>query len=333
MAADSLNEQLVKYLTDVHAMEVQALAQMRRRRTRRRPAAGVRVRDAPHRDRAPRVADPRAPPGPRRRAVADRGPARQAQRQGVRAVRAGSTRTRPASSPRTPSRTSTWSSPRTTCSRRWPAGGRRGHRGRRARASAPRRRRWRCGSASSWDRAVEASLKEARRRRGDARRRTWPTRTRWRRSPTSCSTAGRSIVGTARARTVLENHHAETHRHLEHLERRLADRGGSPSRVKDAALKLGALNWGGFLAAQPDTPAKLAMFAYAVRAPRDRRRTSSSRAWRGWPATGRRRWWPTRSSRRSGRPRSSIFGAFDEALDASLEAAHRGRCRTRCGSC
>src|SRR5215207_3381162 len=29
MAADTITEQLVKYLTDVHAMEVQALAQMR----------------------------------------------------------------------------------------------------------------------------------------------------------------------------------------------------------------------------------------------------------------------------------------------------------------
>ena len=29
-------------------------------------------------------------------------------------------------------------------------------------------------------------------------------------------------------------------------------------------LKLGALNWGVFFAAQPDTPAKLAGFSYAV---------------------------------------------------------------------
>lgn len=34
--------------------------------------------------------------------------------------------------------------------------------------------------------------------------------------------------------------------------------------IKDAMLKLGALNWGMFFAAQPDTPAKLAGFAYAV---------------------------------------------------------------------
>ena len=37
----------------------------------------------------------------------------------------------------------------------------------------------------------------------------------------------------------------------------------SPSRLKDAALSLGALNWGMFFQAQPDTPAKLTAFAYA----------------------------------------------------------------------
>jgi ferritin-like metal-binding protein YciE len=59
----------------------------------------------------------------------------------------------------------------------------------------------------------------------------------------------------------------------EHLEetreqqRRVADRlralDGSPSRLKDAAMRLGALNWGTFFQAHPDTPGKLAAFAYA----------------------------------------------------------------------
>jgi ferritin-like metal-binding protein YciE len=43
---------------------------------------------------------------------------------------------------------------------------------------------------------------------------------------------------------------------------RLEARGGS-ELPQDAAMKLGALNWGTFFAAQPDTPAKLAGFAYA----------------------------------------------------------------------
>ena len=39
--------------------------------------------------------------------------------------------------------------------------------------------------------------------------------------------------------------------------------GGDPSTLKDAALRLGALNWGAFFQGHPDTPGKLAAFAYA----------------------------------------------------------------------
>jgi ferritin-like metal-binding protein YciE len=59
-------------------------------------------------------------------------------------------------------------------------------------------------------------------------------------------------------------HLEETEGHLRKVEQRLDERGAAPSAVKDAMLKLGALNWGMFFAAQPDTPAKLAGFAYAV---------------------------------------------------------------------
>jgi ferritin-like metal-binding protein YciE len=62
----------------------------------------------------------------------------------------------------------------------------------------------------------------------------------------------------------LAHHLEETEGHLEKIERRLDERGAAPSGVKDAMLRLGALNWGMFFAAQPDTPAKLAGFAYAV---------------------------------------------------------------------
>jgi ferritin-like metal-binding protein YciE len=60
------------------------------------------------------------------------------------------------------------------------------------------------------------------------------------------------------------HHLEETEGHLDKVARRLDDRGASPSGIKDAMLKLGALNWGAFFAAQPDTPAKLAGFSYAV---------------------------------------------------------------------
>ena len=41
------------------------------------------------------------------------------------------------------------------------------------------------------------------------------------------------------------------------------EHGAEPSAVKDAVLRMGALNWSGFFAAQPDAPAKLAGFAFA----------------------------------------------------------------------
>jgi ferritin-like metal-binding protein YciE len=60
-----------------------------------------------------------------------------------------------------------------------------------------------------------------------------------------------------------EEHLEQTRHHKSLIEERLEARGGSPNFLKDAAMKLGALNWGTFFAAQPDTPAKLAGFAYA----------------------------------------------------------------------
>ena len=130
---------------------------------------------------------------------------------------------------------------------------------------------------------------------------------------------GPKLVGTPGLAQVLENHHAETNRHLEHLERRLADRGGSPSRVKDAALKLGALNWGGFWAAQPDTPAKLAMFAYAVEHLEIGAYEQLTRVARlagdGETAMVADQILPEERA-----AAEFIFGAFDEALDASLPA-------------
>ena len=59
-------------------------------------------------------------------------------------------------------------------------------------------------------------------------------------------------------------HLGETRDQEQLITGRLEARGGEPSTIKDAALRLGAINWGGFFSAQPDTPAKLAVFSYAV---------------------------------------------------------------------
>jgi ferritin-like metal-binding protein YciE len=62
---------------------------------------------------------------------------------------------------------------------------------------------------------------------------------------------------------VYADHLAETRDHAELLAARLHALAGDPSSLKDAALRLGALNWGAFFQAHPDTPGKLAAFAYA----------------------------------------------------------------------
>lgn len=47
------------------------------------------------------------------------------------------------------------------------------------------------------------------------------------------------------------------------LEQTLEALGSGPSALKDAAMRLGALNWSVFFQLQPDTPVKVAAFAYA----------------------------------------------------------------------
>ena len=58
-------------------------------------------------------------------------------------------------------------------------------------------------------------------------------------------------------------HLTETRTHQSLVEERLAAHDEGPSRIKDAAMRLGGLNWGMFFQAHPDTPGKLAAFAYA----------------------------------------------------------------------
>ncbi|HWT94576.1 MAG TPA: DUF892 family protein [Solirubrobacteraceae bacterium] len=61
-------------------------------------------------------------------------------------------------------------------------------------------------------------------------------------------------------------HLEETKEHQRLVDERLAAHDAGPSRIQAGALRLGALNIGGFFKAQPDTPDKLAGFAYAFEA-------------------------------------------------------------------
>jgi ferritin-like metal-binding protein YciE len=60
-----------------------------------------------------------------------------------------------------------------------------------------------------------------------------------------------------------EEHLNETRDQSEAIEERLQALGGDPSGFKDAAMRLGAINWATFFEAHPDTAGKRAAFAYA----------------------------------------------------------------------
>ncbi len=74
---------------------------------------------------------------------------------------------------------------------------------------------------------------------------------------------GQKIAGDPELANLFDEHLEETREHQRLVEERLTERGGRTNSLKDAALSLGAMNWGGFFAAQPDTPGKLCAFAFA----------------------------------------------------------------------
>jgi UDP-glucose 4-epimerase len=75
--------------------------------------------------------------------------------------------------------------------------------------------------------------------------------------------SGAERVDDDRLAAVFREHLGETERHRERIEGLLEERGAGPSLVKDAALKAGGLNLSAFFGAQPDSTTKLAGFAFA----------------------------------------------------------------------
>ena len=71
------------------------------------------------------------------------------------------------------------------------------------------------------------------------------------------------LVEDTQLETVFSDHLSETREHAELIQARLNALGGDSSSLKDAAMRLGALNWGAFFRGHPDTPGKLAAFAFA----------------------------------------------------------------------
>src|SRR5919197_2310822 len=71
------------------------------------------------------------------------------------------------------------------------------------------------------------------------------------------------IGGDERMTSLYAEHLDETMRQQEMVEERLRAHGRGPWRFKDTAMRAGAINWGTFFKGHPDTPGKLAAFAYA----------------------------------------------------------------------
>jgi ferritin-like metal-binding protein YciE len=130
---------------------------------------------------------------------------------------------------------------------------------------------------------------------------------------------GPDIVGDEELARLFRQHLEETREHLELVDERLTALGSEPSRLKDAALRLGALNWGLFFQAHPDTPGKLAAFAYAFEhleiAAYELLRRVAERA--GEPETVGAAEHILRQERAAA---EKLAGAFDRAAEASLRA-------------
>ena len=62
---------------------------------------------------------------------------------------------------------------------------------------------------------------------------------------------------------LFRQHLQETRNQQRLVDRRLEARGGGSSSLKDTAMRAGALSWATFFEAHPDTPGKLVAFAYA----------------------------------------------------------------------
>ena len=74
---------------------------------------------------------------------------------------------------------------------------------------------------------------------------------------------GPKLAGDPQLERIYREHLEETHAHQRRVRERIEALGGDPSGLKDAAMRVGALNWGLFFQTHPDTPGKLAAFAYA----------------------------------------------------------------------
>jgi ferritin-like metal-binding protein YciE len=130
---------------------------------------------------------------------------------------------------------------------------------------------------------------------------------------------GCKLAGDPELARLYEEHLAETREHQRLVRERLEARGGDPSSLKDLAMRAGALNWGMFFQTHPDTPGKLACFAYAfehleIAGYEELKRVAEQAGDQETVALAERILGEERAAA------ERLFGAFDRAVVASLEA-------------
>jgi ferritin-like metal-binding protein YciE len=121
--------------------------------------------------------------------------------------------------------------------------------------------------AERWDRAVDASLKQ--KGAGDLGEEV----VKYLRDAHAIEgqalgllETGPKIAGFDALKTVFAEHLPQTREHQRLVDERLSELGSGPARFQAGALRVGALNLGTFFKVQPDTPVKLAGFAFAFEA-------------------------------------------------------------------
>ena len=173
---------------------------------------------------------------------------------------------------------------------------------------------------ATFDRAVDASLREVGRDDRDEQLRKYLADAHAiEEQAIALLERGPDLAGSPTLARIYAEHLDETRDHAEAIEARLHALGGDPSTLKDAALRLGALNWGAFFQGHPDTPGKLAAFARAFEhleiGGYEQLRRVAERA--GDEETARVVEGILAQEREAA---DRIAGAFDEAVTASLEA-------------
>jgi ferritin-like metal-binding protein YciE len=121
--------------------------------------------------------------------------------------------------------------------------------------------------AARWDRAVEASLREKNAEDiGSDLVKYLRDAHALEAQALQLLESGPRIAGFDALADVFRDHLEQTREHQRLVDERLAAHGSRPARFHAGAMRVGALNLGTFFKAQPDTPAKLAGFAYAFEA-------------------------------------------------------------------